>query len=195
MPVVTIEALVADSDAAAVFARISDFASYSEHTEAVREITVIPVDENVLDSTWLVNFRSGTVRWTERDHIHPSERTIWFEQISGDFETLTGEWKVTEETGGVRIAFSTDFDLGMPSIASIIDPIAERTLADNTAAILRGLFGDAITVLGTSDLRNADFSRAALFDGLTRFDKDGELAPALARRWSNETPTRWRFPT
>lgn len=35
--------------------------------------------------------------------------------------------------------------------------------------------------------------RAALFDGLTRFDKNGALAPALAASWKNTMPTAWRF--
>ena len=34
---------------------------------------------------------------------------------------------------------------------------------------------------------------SALFDGLTRLDPDGRLAPALAVSWEMETPTQWRF--
>lgn len=33
----------------------------------------------------------------------------------------------------------------------------------------------------------------ALFDALTRVDARGELAPALAKRWSAESPLAWRF--
>ncbi|MCA3254549.1 MAG: hypothetical protein INF91_02900 [Alphaproteobacteria bacterium] len=33
----------------------------------------------------------------------------------------------------------------------------------------------------------------ALYDGLTRLDEQGRLAPALATRWTMVTPTRWRF--
>jgi len=35
--------------------------------------------------------------------------------------------------------------------------------------------------------------RGALFDGLTRFDANGDLVPGLATRWQNQTPTQWRF--
>ncbi|TAL03750.1 MAG: hypothetical protein EPO08_03415 [Rhodospirillaceae bacterium] len=47
--------------------------------------------------------------------------------------------------------------------------------------------GNPFNGFPTSDVR------AALFDGLTRFDKDGKLAPALATTWTNDTPTTWRF--
>ena len=35
--------------------------------------------------------------------------------------------------------FSVDFDLGMPTLAPMIDPIAESTLRENVVAIVRGL--------------------------------------------------------
>lgn len=34
---------------------------------------------------------------------------------------------------------------------------------------------------------------SAIFDGLTRLDPEGRLAPALAESWEMEAPTRWRF--
>lgn len=147
MPIVNIEALVPVISADVAFARIADFASYSSYTDAVREITVTPVADDILDSTWSVNFRSGTLSWSERDHIDFAARTIRFDQIGGDFDTLRGGWSVNDGSDAVRIGFWIEFDMGMPSIAPIIDPIAERTLAENMTAILRGLFGDEVVVM------------------------------------------------
>ncbi len=36
-----------------------------------------------------------------------------------------------------------DFAVGMPAMASFIDPLAERAIRDNIREILQGLFGDA----------------------------------------------------
>ena len=41
-----------------------------------------------------------------------------------------------------RVVFTAEFDLCMPSIADLINPIAERALRENLEAILRGLLGD-----------------------------------------------------
>jgi peptide/nickel transport system substrate-binding protein len=41
--------------------------------------------------------------------------------------------------------------------------------------------------------RVANDIQSVLFDGLTRFDRNGNLAPALAASWKNESPTTWRF--
>lgn len=41
--------------------------------------------------------------------------------------------------------------------------------------------------------RVANDVQSVLFDGLTRFDRDGNLVPALAASWTNVSPTTWRF--
>lgn len=144
MPQVEVEALVPDADADAVFARISDFESYSRYTDAVREITLRPVENGVVESEWSVNFRNGILCWSERDHIDPARRMIRFEQLDGDFDELSGQWAVAAVGPDVRVVFTAGFDLGMPSIADMINPIAERTLRENIEAILRGLLGQDV---------------------------------------------------
>lgn len=147
MRTVTIEALVPAADVDDVFGRISDFERYADHTDAVREIVVSPGPDGSLDSRWAVNFRSGVMCWSERDRIDQSTRSITFEQLDGDFDHFAGSWQVLVAGDDVAVRFAASFDLGMPSLAAIIDPIAERTLRENIVAILRGLLGDHLMVL------------------------------------------------
>jgi ribosome-associated toxin RatA of RatAB toxin-antitoxin module len=139
MPTVTVRADAPATDADRVFATICDFARYPAHTPSVREVEVRPVAAGVVDSTWSVVFRSGLLRWSERDHVDHERRTITFAQTSGDFDTFTGSWTVEQVGPDSRIDFSADFDLGMPTLAPIIDPIAASTLVENLQAVLRGL--------------------------------------------------------
>jgi ribosome-associated toxin RatA of RatAB toxin-antitoxin module len=150
MPQVKVEALVPNADADAVFARISEFERFSDYTNAVREIILRPLGDGVVESAWSVNFRNGILCWSERDHIDPVQRVITFEQLDGDFDEASGQWTVTPAGQDVRVVFSTEFDFGMPSIAAMINPIAERTLRGNIEAILRGLLGEN-TVLFTTE--------------------------------------------
>ena len=55
----------------------------------------------------------------------------------------------------VRVVFTADFDFGVPSLASIIDPVAERVLVETITEILRGLFGTVLTVTGSAAPRSA----------------------------------------
>jgi ribosome-associated toxin RatA of RatAB toxin-antitoxin module len=144
MPEVTVSATVA-GDADAVFAAVADFAAYPRYTETVREVVVTDLGQGVVESAWSVTFRNGVLAWTERDVIDHATRRIVFEQVEGDFAVFTGAWAVDPGDDGVRVRFTASFDLGMPSLASMIDPIAERALVDNIRAILTGLLGPAVT--------------------------------------------------
>ena len=126
------------------FTAVADFAAYPRHTSAVREVRVTRTDRGV-ESAWWVNFRNGVLAWTERDVIDAAERRIDFEQLDGDFAVFTGSWAVEQADGGATVRFSASFDLGMPSLAPMIEPIAERALVDNIHAILEGLLGPGVT--------------------------------------------------
>lgn len=146
MPEVTLDALVPDATAADVFDRLRDFAAYPKYTDAVREVTVTDTGGDTLDSDWSVNFRNGVLCWSERDRIDVDNLSIGFTQTDGDFDTFDGSWKVYSHDGAVTVRFSAVFDLGMPSLAAIIDPIACQALAEAIGLILRGLLGDHITL-------------------------------------------------
>lgn len=145
---VALTAVVHDADADAVFARLSDFARYPEFTDAVREVRVTRQEDGVVDSEWAVNFRNGILRWSEREVVDHGTRRIAFTQTTGDFESFDGTWRVEQDTGRVVIRFDAAFDLGMASLAAVIDPIAERALIENLQRILSGLNGPSTTFDG-----------------------------------------------
>lgn len=144
---ITLETLVPAGDAATIFALISDFPRYADYTDAVREVRIDHVDGDTTTSTWSVNFRNGVLCWSERDRIDPVKHHIEFEQIDGDFHRFAGTWQVTATGSDVLVLFTAEFDLGMPSLAAIIDPIAERTLRENMQSILSGLLGSDVVFL------------------------------------------------
>lgn len=151
MPVVTLEAFVPDADSDTVFARISDFERYAEYTEAVREIRIDSDEGGSNTSTWSVNFRGGVLRWREVDHIDPLRRRIDYEQIEGDFEQFDGTWEVAPSGTGARVTFTAAFDLGMPSLAAMLEPVAKRALRENIEAILKGLLGTELELLSRTE--------------------------------------------
>ena len=145
MPDVAVTAAVPTACPDAVFSAVADFASYAAHTDTVREVVVTPLDGGAVESAWEVNFRTGVLAWTERDVVDPAGRRIDFEQLDGDFVLFTGTWAVEPDGDGATVRFTASFDLGMPSLAPMIDPIAVRALVDNVRAILTGLLGPRVT--------------------------------------------------
>ncbi|GAB4587105.1 type II toxin-antitoxin system RatA family toxin [Nocardia sp. IFM 10818] len=130
------------AEAATSYERISDFARYPEVTDAVVSVDYAESDDRGVISTWVVKFRRGLLRWTERDVFDRAAGTIEFEQLTGDFTSFHGRWQITATEQGAEIGFTAEFDLGMPTLADILDPVAESALRDNITLILRGLLGE-----------------------------------------------------
>ena len=137
----------ATHEATETYRRISDFGRYPDFTETVREVVVHPADaDGSVVSEWTVNFRNGLLCWTERDVLDRERMAITFTQLTGDFETFNGVWTVEPHTEGSRVTFEAEFDLGIPSLAAIVDPVAEATLRSNILLILQGLLGEVTPV-------------------------------------------------
>lgn len=143
MPSVNIHLLAPTITQAEAFARISDFARYPELTETVRSVEVGPPDQDgSVISEWTVRFRDGLLQWSERDTFFPQTHSISFEQVKGDFASFHGDWRVAADGESTLVCFLAAFDLGIPTLAAILDPVAETALRENILTILTGLLGD-----------------------------------------------------
>jgi ribosome-associated toxin RatA of RatAB toxin-antitoxin module len=148
------------ADLATAFTTIADFGRYPELVpDVVRSVAVEPAAPGApFLSAWEVFFRNGILAWTETDVLRPEAATIEFEQTVGDFEEFSGRWVLNERSGPaggagpvqVGVVFTADFDFGVPSLASIVDPVAERVLVETITEILRGLFGTVRDDAGTA---------------------------------------------
>lgn len=143
---VQITATVPDHAAGDAYRRLSDFASYPLHSDAVRSVVVTTVDGDRTESAWEVSFRAGVLRWREEDRFDALARRIDFDQLDGDIEVFAGSWQVTEDGTGCGITFTALVDLGIPTLADVLEPIAVAAVGDNITSILRGLFGSDLAV-------------------------------------------------
>ncbi|MDQ0930651.1 SRPBCC family protein [Streptomyces turgidiscabies] len=149
---VVVQVVVEERTARQAYELICDFRRYPELTDKVDEVVVHPPEaDGSLRSDWSVIFRNGLMRWSELDRFVPETLTVEFEQIKGDFEIFRGSWvceeRESEDSGGAVVTvvtFRSEFDLGIPSLAEILDPVAESTLRDNILRILEGLMGRVI---------------------------------------------------
>jgi ribosome-associated toxin RatA of RatAB toxin-antitoxin module len=132
---------VPDKTAPDVYETLADFGRYSELSEAVQSVTVTEVSDDATVSTWEVTFRAGLLRWTEEDHFDRDALKITFRQLEGDVALFDGTWQCMGATSGCYISFAARLDMGIPSLADALEPIAVRTLIDNTVAIVTGLVG------------------------------------------------------
>lgn len=144
-----------DVTADEAFRRLADYSRYPQHTSTVHSVEVFQRAGETF-SEWCVDFRGGVLRWVERDEADPVSRVLAFAQVEGDLDRFDGEWRVEPEVAGCRISFTAEMDLGIPSLAAIVDPVARQALDGNIRMILAGLFADTRMDLergGPADLR------------------------------------------
>ena len=141
---VEIYAFIPDVNAYTVYDTLADFDHYAELVDDILFVDMERDTNDTARSSWVVKFRNGLLRWTEEDWFHSDQLRLDFKQIDGDFDEFYGGWVLTPEPDGVRTALIADFDFGVPSLESIVNPVAERVLTDVTHQILKGLFGDKV---------------------------------------------------
>jgi len=126
-----------------VYETLAGFERYPVLCDAVQNVAITKVSENLSVSHWEVTFRAGQLRWTEEDSFDPGAWSIRFRQLEGDMAVFDGSWECIDAAQGSEIFFSARIDMGIPSLADALEPIAARTLIDNIVSIVRGLVGSA----------------------------------------------------
>jgi ribosome-associated toxin RatA of RatAB toxin-antitoxin module len=134
---------VPHKSASDVYATLANFEQYPSLCEAVQSVAVTEKSGNLTVSQWEVTFRAGLLRWTEEDTFDPGAMTITFHQIEGDIAVFDGSWQCVDAAQGSEVLFFARLDMGIPSLADALEPIAARTLTANIISIVRGLVGSA----------------------------------------------------
>ena len=114
---------------------MSAFDRYPDTMPDVLSVRFHERDEHVALSTWVVLLNGSELTWTERDEFEPCGRIV-FDQTDGDLEVFRGQWVLEPEGDGVVVALDVEFDLGIPSLAPVLDPIGIQAIRKNTQRML-----------------------------------------------------------
>jgi ribosome-associated toxin RatA of RatAB toxin-antitoxin module len=147
MPCVEIVTVVSERGSREMYALLCDTERFAQFTESIESLQVERADAATAVSTWRVRFRSGVLQWTEADVYDRERLTIAFHQLDGDFASFHGCWSVEPLPQGCRVRFTARFDFGMPTLAPMVDPIAEVALRESIGEIVVGLAAAGATAL------------------------------------------------
>lgn len=126
--------------------RFERYPELAPHVQSVDVHETLPAETG--SSSWELHFRSGLLRWTERERFLLDELRIEFAQETGDFDAFSGGWEFRADGDGCVLRFFCDFDFGIPSLAGILDPIADRVIRETVAWAIVGLFADVVPMAG-----------------------------------------------
>lgn len=142
---VTVEATTDVRTSAEVFEALVNLEDYPRHTPEVRAVTVLSTGTGQR-SEWEVAFGNGTLRWIEEDQVDAAAGSLNFRLVEGDIASFAGSWRVTPAGRGCRVTFDAEFDLDIPGLTDVLEPVAAKAFAASVRSILHGLLGGEAAV-------------------------------------------------
>jgi ribosome-associated toxin RatA of RatAB toxin-antitoxin module len=114
---------------------------YQDSMDTVRSVQIVKeVDERRRRAAWSVLLKGAILEWEEEEHLDHDTHTVVFKQLRGDLEHFDGHWKLEalgpEQT---RVVFEVMFEIGIPMLADMLNPAAQRSLQENCTEMLRGI--------------------------------------------------------
>ncbi len=128
-----------------VWAAVLDIESYPEVMTNVVSVRIeeweTPIQRR---SEWAMIIKGATLVWRDREWIDHDEHTVRFTQVSGDLESFEGAWELEEkEERLIHVKLRIDFEIGVPLLAPMLNPVAQRALHDNAKEMLEGVDAQA----------------------------------------------------
>lgn len=129
-----------------VWDAVLDVERYSDSMVNVRWVKILERDgATIRRSAWSIVLKGSILEWQEEDRIDPEARTIRFHQLSGDLAEFDGEWSLEElEPGLTKVTFDVSFEIGIPLLAEMLNPVAQRSLSENCQDMLAGVEREAL---------------------------------------------------
>ncbi|MFC7308248.1 type II toxin-antitoxin system RatA family toxin [Streptomyces monticola] len=118
--------------------RLEDYAAYMENVESVSVLGRTETGARV--SAWSVLLKGSVLEWVEEDELDEATRTMTFTQVSGDLDEFKGYWRVDDRGAGTSVVtFSVDFEIGIPLLADMLNPVASKALRENSEHMLKAI--------------------------------------------------------
>jgi ribosome-associated toxin RatA of RatAB toxin-antitoxin module len=135
------------ASAGRVWGTVLDVDRFAESMSSVRWVRLLDNSPAARRTAWSVELKGSILEWEEEEHLDHAARTIRFHQISGDLDVFDGRW-VVEELGPdrSRVRFDVTFEIGIPLLAEMLNPVAVRSLGENCAEMLKGIERTAVEV-------------------------------------------------
>lgn len=130
-----------------VFASIADISRYPELMDFVVEVEIESETATERVASWEVKLRGSLLRWTESAQIDWSATRIGFSQVSGDLDVFGGGWAVESSDGGSTATIQVSFSIGIPMLATMLEPVAVEALTVNLVEMLDSLGATTTTVI------------------------------------------------
>ncbi len=138
MPIVRSEVKITGVDRKTVWESVSAFDKYPASMPDVLSVIFLERTEFFALTTWTILLNGSELSWTEKEVFTPFE-SITFDSVDGDLELFRGEWSIKEISDGLTVSLEIEFDLGIPSLADVLNPIGVQAIQTNSTSMLEAI--------------------------------------------------------
>lgn len=145
MPSVLLEMQI-QAPADRVWEAVVDVERYPVSMANVRWVKILAHDTpETRHTSWSVVLKGSILEWENHEDLDHVNRRFQSTQLRGDMEVFNGYWQLTEvgpEVTDVRLEM--EFEIGIPLLADMLNPVAERALRENCRDMLLGVEREAL---------------------------------------------------
>ncbi len=122
-----------------VYEKLTRMDEFPQIMDNVQSVTIRERGPGFTVSEWVAKLKGSQFRWVERDEFFPQEGIIRFHQLEGDLKVFQGEWQVHADGARTEVVLVTEFEFGLPMMASLLNPVARYALRQNGLSMVRGI--------------------------------------------------------
>jgi ribosome-associated toxin RatA of RatAB toxin-antitoxin module len=129
-----------------VWQAVTAIEAYPGSMDSVRSVRIVEVvSETERRSAWSVTLKGAILEWEELETLDPDAHVLSFHQVAGDMERFDGAWVLeAHDSASTNVRLSVSFEIGIPLLAEMLNPVAQRSLRENCTDMLRGIESDAL---------------------------------------------------
>lgn len=128
--------IFANGDAREAYEIAKKMEEYPNFMENLESVKVVERGKDYTITDWFAKVDGREFKWQEKDVFDDENLNITYQQTAGDLKKFEGQWRFTRENGGTRITLTVDFEMGIPMLAGLLNPILKKKVKSNSEAML-----------------------------------------------------------
>ncbi|MBW7927909.1 MAG: SRPBCC family protein [Fimbriimonadaceae bacterium] len=118
-----------------------DNASFPEFMQDVKSLDIVEREGGRVVSDWvgMIPQFMLKVRWRQEDVWDLEANTCTFRQLEGDYDSMSGEWRFTEENGGTRFDSIVDYEYRVPGLGPLVAKVVQKIVQANLDNVLEAI--------------------------------------------------------
>jgi ribosome-associated toxin RatA of RatAB toxin-antitoxin module len=124
-----------------VYAISKDNRSFPQFMKDVKSLEIIEEEGNRVVSDWvgIIPTFGIKMRWRQEDVWDDDAHTCRFRQVSGDFDSMDGDWLFTEEKGGTRFDSKMQYEYTVPTLGPLVKKVIHNIVTKNMENLLEAI--------------------------------------------------------